>query len=226
MHFNRLLITVAIALLEFSGATGEPSEKGSVNPFDRAAMFGYSRGLDAASDVTQYAAFLMPAAFLCAAPKDDYLKIGAMYAGSSVLAFGTRVALKSSVSRDRPYMYFDKRSEKEISKGESDQSFPSGHSIMAFNGAVFTATLFALRYPDSKYRVPVTVAAFTLAGSTAALRVASGEHFMSDVIAGALIGSATGFIVPFAAEKFGWLGDGSGSGVTVTPNCVSYTYRY
>ena len=61
-----------------------------------------------------------------------------------------------------------------------------------------------MKYPDSKWRVPVTVAAYALAGTTASLRIASGSHFSSDVLAGALIGSFSGFIVPFVSYKAGW----------------------
>jgi len=207
-----------------SGSFAEPLDAANVNAFDRALMFPYSRGLDVASDVTQYAAFLMPAVFLLAAPVEDYPEVGLMYAGSSALALGARFGMKAAFERDRPYMYFDASSLGPDQIEDSNKSFPSGHTIMAFSGAAFTATMFALRYPDSPYRLPATVASFALAGSTAVMRVASGSHFTSDVIAGALIGTATGFLVPFIATKLGAFGDGKRSQIVASP--VGFAYRY
>jgi undecaprenyl-diphosphatase len=132
-------------------------------------------------------------------------------------------------------MYFSDAPQKEIDEGKNDESFPSRHSAMAFSGAVFTATLFALRYPNSRYRVPVTAGAFALAGATAALRIGSGSHFTSDVVCGALIGSAAGFIVPFVVTKLadsgaisggGVLKLGSSSSIVVSPLGISVTRRF
>jgi membrane-associated phospholipid phosphatase len=222
MFMKRCLSPVLLAGLVSAGIFAQTPDRGEVNAFDRNAMFPYSKGLDVASEITQYAAFLAPAVFLAASPPAGYLGIGVMYAGSTVLAYGARTGLKHAVKRDRPYMYSNERNVGEIDDGDEDASFPSGHAIMAFSGAAFTATLFALRYPQSKLRTPVTVAVFAVAGTTAALRVASGEHFMSDVIAGALIGSFSGFIVPFAADRLGFTGPGGDSGLSVSPFGVSY----
>jgi undecaprenyl-diphosphatase len=49
----------------------------------------------------------------------------------------------------------------------------------------------------------VTITSYALALATAALRVGSGNHFLSDVVAGALIGTVSGIVIPliFAREK-------------------------
>jgi undecaprenyl-diphosphatase len=172
-----------------------------VNLIDRGLIFPYSKTLDIASDITQYAAFASPAALLFVVPKSDYVETALMYAGSSLLAFGAGSLIKALVPRDRPYMYFD--SPPSQAAVEGDESFPSRHSCIAFSAAAFSSTLFALRYPNSPYRVPVTLASYALALATAALRVGSGNHFLSDVAAGALIGTVSGVIIPlvFARDK-------------------------
>lgn len=227
MHAHRSFFVILFAALFVAGAFAEPLSMSEVNPFDRQIMFPYSEGLDIASDITQYAAFLMPSAFFAASPSSDWLEVGVMYAGSSLLAFGAGTGLKAVIERDRPYMYFDEPPAEAVKDGSCRESFPSRHSIMAFSGAAFTATLFALRYPDSKYRVPVTAAAYTLAGTTAALRIAGGSHFMTDVLAGAAIGSFSGFIVPYVATRFGLVGgEPDGAGFSMTPNSLSYCIKY
>lgn len=224
--YRRFVLCLAVFALAVSGVFAQSLDAANVNAFDRALMFPYNRGLDIASDVTQYAAFLMPAVFLLAAPAEDYPEIGLMYAGSSALALGARFGMKAAFERERPYMYFDATSLGADQLEDSNKSFSSGHAIMAFSGAAFTATMFALRYPDSPYRLPATVASFALAGSTAVMRVASGSHFTSDVLAGALIGAATGFLVPFIATKLGAFGDGSGSGLVASPVGIAYRLEY
>lgn len=197
---QRVLIITLLVLLAPS-IFAQPLLPTDVNPIDRGLLFPYSQVLDMASDITQYAAFASPAAFIFVALKADYVETALMYAGSSLLAFGASSLIKSLVPRDRPYMYFN--SPPAQAAVEGDESFPSRHSSMAFSAAAFSSTLFALRYPNSPYRVPVTVASYALAIATAALRVGSGNHFLSDVAAGALIGTVSGVVIPliFAREK-------------------------
>lgn len=183
----------------------EPLEATSVPTIDRAMMFPYRESLDRASDYTQYASLLVPGVFALATPSSEWPGIVAMYAGSAVLSFATRTVLKATIDRNRPYMYFNDPPLEAIGNGDYLDSFPSGHSIMAFAGAGFTAALFTIRYPESPYRVPAVIGAYALAGTTVVLRIASGSHFGSDVAAGALIGSIFGLGVPLLVDRLGWL---------------------
>jgi membrane-associated phospholipid phosphatase len=193
-----LVLIISIAIMSQLPALS----RGDVNPIDRWAMFPYSVPLSVTSDATQYLSFLSPALFTIAVPSSDWLHIGLLYGASVALSYGSRVLLKHAIHRVRPYEYFPSAPDYPPSLEDSNQSFPSGHSIMAFTGAGFTQMLFTLRYPKSPYRLPVTITAWTLAASTAVLRVASGNHFISDVLAGATIGSLFGMVVPFLAWKY------------------------
>ena len=70
-------------------------------------------------------------------------------------------------------------------------SFPSGHSMTAFAIAV----PLSLTYPT------FAVALLFFAISIAASRIVLGMHFLSDVIAGALIGAGMGYISYFAFQS-------------------------
>jgi membrane-associated phospholipid phosphatase len=62
--------------------------------------------------------------------------------------------------------------------------------------AGFLTTTFLTEYPDSKWKLPVVSGAYALAVAVAASRVFSGSHYVTDVIAGAALGSLYGYLVP------------------------------
>ncbi len=84
-----------------------------------------------------------------------------------------------------------------VSSMEEIPRDPGQEAKMAFAGAAFTSYVFEAYHPDSAWKIPVTAASFSLATATAALRVASGNHFPSDVLAGAVLGTLVGVGIPF-----------------------------
>ena len=69
-------------------------------------------------------------------------------------------------------------------------SFPSGHTMTAFA----VATSLSLFYPT------LVIGLLFCALSIAASRILLGMHFLSDVVAGALIGTALGYLAFFAFQ--------------------------
>ena len=99
---------------------------------------------------------------------------------SSLIAAGViSPILKLTVSRARP-----NQAESTFDRDRGGMSFPSGHATQAFA----VASVIAAHY-DSPW---VKVAAYGLAGLVGLARMEQGEHFASDVLAGALIGTAVG----------------------------------
>lgn len=91
---------------------------------------------------------------------------------SSLWTLAATVSLKQLANRSRP-MYPDEK-----------DSFPSGHSSMAFNFAsVVTA----------EHGVLWGVPAYTVASFIAYSRMNDGRHWLSDVVAGATIGASFGW---------------------------------
>ena len=162
----------------------------------RVLITEYTKAADTASDAFQYASFALPALLAVDFSFPTVLTTGVMYAESVLLAIGIKDSLKGLLPRFRPFMYGDQPPQALLEDSDRYFSFPSGHTTMAFTGASFLTYVFLTGYPGSKLRIPVIAGSFLLATTTAALRVLSGQHFVTDVLAGAAIGAACGLVVP------------------------------
>ena len=106
--------------------------------------------------------------------------------------------VKVMVSRPRPYTYAN------FAKALGDEddgpyvSFYSGHASASFAAAVAGSYLFAEQATDRTSRFVLWGTELGLASATAMLRVRAGKHYYSDIIVGALAGSAFGVLVPLA----------------------------
>lgn len=101
--------------------------------------------------------------------KSDFVNKSVLLAKSELLMVATVYPLK--------YMVADKRPD-----SDSKTSWPSGHTTQAFVAATFL-------HHEYKHISPwISVAAFTCAGSVAAMRVLNDRHWSADVMAGAGIG--------------------------------------
>jgi undecaprenyl-diphosphatase len=181
--------------------SGLPLDPGAVNPFDRPFVFSYSRWPDRTGTAAAYALVLLPAAALWGRRNDPGLwrdrlvPYAVMYAEAAALTWATKDLLKFAVERRRPYLYRDSS----IPKGDEEDyfnSFPSGHTSLAFLGASFFSAVFAGEYPDSSLRLPLSIAAYAAASGVGLSRIASGNHFLTDVLAGAAIGLFYGHLIP------------------------------
>lgn len=94
--------------------------------------------------------------------------------------------------------------------GGDNKSFPSGHTSMSFAAA---ATL------QNRYGWKVGLPAQIVAGFVALSRVESRKHHVHDVLVGAAIGEASGFLITRRADDrvqvFPW-GGTKGGGVSVS----------
>lgn len=105
-------------------------------------------------------------------------------------------ALKATIEEERP-------------DGSNDKSFPSGHTSVSFAAA---STL------HRRHGWEVGVPAHIVATFVGVARVKADKHFVHDVIVGAAIGEAAGWLLTDRKnDKVQWLpwGDAHGGGVTV-----------
>jgi len=176
------------------GSLGTP-DISSVNALDRALMFSYSHGYDLASTILEYSSVAGPALFALVVDPGDFLTMGIVYGQAVSCAFAVKNLLNYLLPRYRPYMYNGGASG--VDSSEDDRSFPSGHATVAFAAATAGVTIYAMSFPESPYLVPFAVASYGIAVLTGAFRVTAGMHFVTDVVAGAALGTAIGYLVPF-----------------------------
>ena len=102
-------------------------------------------------------------------------------------------AFKLLFVRRRPFAEFKGRST-QTRKGDVNTSFFSGHTSLAFSLAVASGRVASLR----GYRAAPAIWAsgLVLASATAYLRVGADAHYTSDVLVGAAVGAAFGYLLP------------------------------
>jgi membrane-associated phospholipid phosphatase len=103
---------------------------------------------------------------------------------------------KLLAARQRPmYRFMDPEDRlQHAGDSEANASFFSGHSAESFSAVMAVYETGVMRHDGSAGRIALF--GFPLAAATGYLRIASDRHYMSDVLTGAAVGSAIGYMVP------------------------------
>ncbi|MFO0662434.1 MAG: phosphatase PAP2 family protein [Polyangiaceae bacterium] len=109
--------------------------------------------------------------------------------------FGTAVSelAKFLAARERPLVR-NASSEYELDPAERNLSFFSGHSTIAFALASSMGTIANMR--DYKAEPLFWSVGMGLAALVGYMRIAADKHYFTDVLVGALVGTASGILVP------------------------------
>ncbi|RKH08412.1 phosphatase PAP2 family protein [Corallococcus sp. CA047B] len=115
---------------------------------------------------------------------------------TAVIASVVNQAVKFSVGRERPFVHVLSDADKGLTTHPTDNnlSFYSGHTNLAFSLVVSAGTVAALR--GYKHQALIWGVGLPLAASVGLLRMGADKHYLSDVLTGAVIGSAFGVAVP------------------------------
>jgi len=145
------------------------------------------------SNTSKYISVGVPVGYFVAGliHDDKALKQKAAYTAASILLnTASTTLLKNVVKRERPYNSYTGIYPDKI---ESDYAFPSGHTSSAF------ATATSLAIATKKWYVAVP--AFAWSAGVGYSRIYLGQHYPSDVIMGALVGSSTALICHWATKQ-------------------------
>lgn len=115
---------------------------------------------------------------------------------TATLAAVLNQAIKFAVGRERPFVHALPPEQRPFTEHPSDNnlSFYSGHASFVFSIAVATGVVAEQRgYPHAWL---VWAVGMPLAATTAYLRIGADKHYLTDVVTGAVIGSAFGVGIP------------------------------
>jgi membrane-associated phospholipid phosphatase len=189
-------------------------DSADVNAFDRPAAGVWRPGWARASDVGAATLYVGGAIVLMldeglTSGLNDEIVVAESFAAAGALASLTSVAVR----RPRPFLYGDKAPLEDRLGAGASFSFFSGHTATSFAAAVALFRTLQLRHPRSPVPWLVLGVSLGTAGLVGTGRVLSGNHFPSDVIAGAVVGSSAGLLVPAL----------HGSGLTIAPTADGQT---
>jgi membrane-associated phospholipid phosphatase len=185
-----------------------------VNAFDRPAAGLWRPGWARASDVGAATLYVGGAIVLMldeglTSGLNDEIVVAESFAAAGALASLTSVAAR----RPRPFLYGDRAPLGDRLGAGASFSFFSGHTATSFAAAVSLFRTLEMRHPRSPLPWIVLGVSLGTAGLVGTGRILSGNHFPSDVITGAVVGSSAGLLVPAL----------HGSGLAIAPTADSRT---
>jgi membrane-associated phospholipid phosphatase len=181
----------------------EPSPTQDVPWFDKPALKYYNPGLDNIGGIALYLHLISPILLYFGSNRDisyrNVVTASVLYAECLFLSFSLTEFVKTSTQRQRPYVYKLTSSTAEKTapcKPDMHHSFYSHHASLTFCSAVFCAKTFYDLQLSAPLKYSATAGLLLSATAISISRFYSGEHFPSDIITGALIGSCIGYLIP------------------------------
>lgn len=172
------------------------SKKENVNSFDlfwRGKLRWEKNNLQKAS---RYSDFLLYGAALGSIPITSFLMDDGF--NKNLLLFLNIISINGVItnftkiisSRERPLYRFNTSKNR---SNETFKSFYSGHTSTAFAIATTTALLFSKKYPSRKKII--WLSSYSLSSLTGYYRIASDNHYATDVLFGAIMGTIVGYLI-------------------------------
>lgn len=177
-----------------------PCDASSINSLDRGTVGNHSAAAGIAANVTVYGV-------MAALPLVDLLDLRLGRAlGEDLVVYAETLAVDTAlqnatnfiVARPRPRTYAGDPAS--LASGDGYLSFYAGHVATAFAMVSVAAFTIRQRYGE---RIWPWIVGGLIASSVAVERVASGDHFPTDVGVAALVGTGIGITVPWLHLRHG-----------------------
>ncbi|MEM0516972.1 phosphatase PAP2 family protein [Aequorivita flava] len=175
-----------------------------LNFLDQWVAGKHNKSANSISDIPFALSFAAPFALLIDDEINDYT---GQYLGLYIESLATTAALYSItaglVNRSRPYVYDnsgDTPNDRRF-KNNGQRSFYSGHVAATATATFFAAKAYSDFNPDGDGKVLIWTGAAALPAAVGVLRMEAGQHFLTDVLLGYVLGAGTGILVPELHKK-------------------------
>jgi len=169
----------------------------SIPRFDRYATGQYSASARKASDLILFSSMAIPAVLMFDPAIRRHASGTAALAGEVFMLNTALTTLtKELVRRPRPFNYNPEVPMADKLHRDGRLSFFSGHTSTTAAMFFATAKIWTDYHPDSEWKPVVWITASAIPLAVGFLRMKGGKHFLSDVLTGFVVGSATGWLVP------------------------------
>jgi len=176
--------------------------KNNIPSFDRHGAGVYHPNADKTGDLLFHSAMPLPILLMLDKKvRRDAGKIALLYLESMSV---TGLLYTGSVylnDRYRPYAYNPNVPMARRTRGGAKNSFFAGHVALVGTSTFFIAKILNDYHPESKMKwLPFTLAA-AVTGTTGLMRYRGGQHFLSDILIGTVVGTLSGILVPQAHKN-------------------------
>ncbi len=172
-------------------------DRNRIHPFDRGTVNHQDAWANDVSNIGVISIMASPMIlFSSKHVQKDWQTIACMYGEVIGLGITLPNLTKNTVQRIRPFVYNPDTDVTKKMELDAQRSFFSGHTCLAFSSAVFLSSVYSAYYPKSKWK-PIIWGGSLLAASTVGyMRYQSGNHFPTDILVGAAVGTGIGCLVP------------------------------
>jgi membrane-associated phospholipid phosphatase len=195
MSFLRYFVLILVLSSVFSGVQAQNIDIDLLRSINHHRPTGLDGSCKLISNTVTPFSIALPASLLVVGKlrSDKPMFANGLKSGVAIVAaVSMSTVLKYGIHRERPYSRYP---DIEKLSDDSTPSFPSGHTTSAF----CTATSLSLMYPKWYVIVP----SYSWAVAVGYSRMHMGMHYPSDVLMGAIIGTASSFL-SFKVQK--WIG--------------------
>ncbi len=186
-------------------AKNEPFGIEQINNLDGGNLLGldlqatekYSLSAQQASDVLLTSSYALPlTTLLIPEAREEIGIISIMLAESILITESLTGITKNLVNRPRPYTFNTGLSDDIRTDDDNNLSFFSGHTSYTAMFSFFTASVINQYIENKTSRHFIWAGAILLPAATGYFRYDGGKHFVTDVVAGYLVGAAVGYLIP------------------------------
>jgi len=174
-------------------------DKSTLNGIDHLTAGIYDKNWSLASDIGLYTV-IGGSALLLVLDEGFWPGLNdiVVVAESGLLATAMSALAELAQGRPRPYEYGTVAPLAQRNSADAGLSFISGHATVTFAIAVSTYMTMRRLHPEKGTWIPLVTVLLGVgtAAFVATARVAAGQHFITDSIAGAVVGSAMGILIP------------------------------